>query len=57
MLADVPAGVLLRRFSEKQVMLSGLGLVTLGMLMLYLAPGVWMAIVFLFSFWHRAGAV
>ena len=50
MLADVPAGVLLRRFSEKQMMLAGLGLVTLGMLMLYLAPGVWMAIIFLFFF-------
>ncbi len=49
-LADVPAGVLLRRFSEKQVMLAGLALVTLGMLMLYLAPGVWMAILFLFLF-------
>lgn len=49
-LADVPAGLLLRRFSEKQVMLSGLVLVTLGMLMLYLAPGVWMAILFLFLF-------
>ena len=50
MLADVPAGVLLRRFTEKQVMLAGLGLVTLGMLMLYFAPGVWTAIVFLFLF-------
>lgn len=50
MLADVPAGVLLRRFNEKQVMLSGLGLVLLGMTMLFLAPGVWLAIVSLFLF-------
>ncbi len=50
MLADVPAGVLLRRFSEKQVMLAGLGLVMLGALMLYLAPGVWLAFIFLFMF-------
>lgn len=50
MLADVPAGVLLRRFSEKQVMLSGQILVMLGMLMLFLAPSVWMAFVSLFLF-------
>ncbi len=50
MLADVPAGILLRRFNEKQVMLAGLGLVMLGMLMLYLTPGVWTAVVFLFMF-------
>ena len=50
MLADVPAGVLLRRYSEKQVMLAGQALVMLGMLMLYLAPSIWMAFLFLFVF-------
>ena len=50
MLADVPAGVLLRRFSEKQVMLAGQILVMLGMLLLFLAPSVWMAFVSLFLF-------
>ena len=50
MLADVPAGVLLRRYSEKQVMLAGQALVMLGMLMLFLAPTIWMAFLFLFVF-------
>ena len=50
MLADVPAGVLLRRYSEKQVMLAGQTLVLSGMLLLFLAPTVWMAFVSLFMF-------
>ncbi len=50
MLTDVPAGILLRRFTDKQVMLAGLGLVVAGMLMLYLAPSVIVAIIFLFMF-------
>ena len=50
MFADVPAGVLLRRFTERQVMLSGQTMVMLGMLLLFLAPSVWMAFVSLLMF-------
>ncbi len=50
MLADVPAGILLRRFTEKQVMLAGQLLILLGMLLLFLAPTVWMAFLSLFMF-------
>ncbi|MCY4526109.1 MAG: MFS transporter [Anaerolineaceae bacterium] len=50
MLADVPAGILLRRYTEKQVMLAGQLLVLLGMLLLFLAPTVWMAFLSLFMF-------
>ena len=57
MLADVPAGVLLRRYSEKQVMLAGQTLVLSGMLLLFLAPTVWMGLCVPLHVWHRAGAL
>ncbi len=49
-LGDIPAGVLLRRLRDKQVMVIGLGIVVAAMLLLFVVETVWLAIFALFLF-------
>src|SRR5690606_9160188 len=49
-LGDLPAGVLLRRWRDKQVMLLGWGMIACSMVMLFLARSFPVAILFLFTF-------
>ncbi|MBZ0299414.1 MAG: MFS transporter, partial [Anaerolineae bacterium] len=49
-LGDIPAGFLLRRFRDKQVMVIGLAVVVMSVIMLFFAQTVPMAILFLFIF-------
>lgn len=49
-LGDIPAGILLRRYRDKTIMLVGLGLVILSMVLLSLAESVVLVILLLFAF-------
>lgn len=49
-LGDIPAGILLRRMRDKQVMVIGLGIVVFSMIMLYWADTVLLVILLLFLF-------
>jgi MFS family permease len=49
-LGDIPAGVLLRRLSDKQVMIVGLSIAAGSMVMLFVVQSIWLVVFLLFAF-------